>query len=61
MCCTGGSLLGLSSNQIHGNIRQIRQFSHRAMHAITVLTAVLNTNPICPARYLPEGKTYGDL
>ena len=61
MCFTGGSLLGLSSNQIHDNITQICQLSHRAMHAITVLTAVINTNPICPALYLPEGKTYGDL
>jgi hypothetical protein len=57
----GYLLFDLGNNQIHGNIRQICQFSHRAMHAITVLAAVLNTNPIRPALYLPEGKTYRDL
>jgi hypothetical protein len=54
-------LLDLSNYQIHANIRQICQFSHRAKHAITVLTAVLNTNPIYPAAGNPEGCRCGDF
>ena len=59
MCCTGGSLLGLSSNQIHGNISQICQFSTeqcmQSLFSLRFLTLTLSA----PQGTVPKDRLTG--
>ena len=49
MCCTVGTLLDLSENQTHGNIRRICQFSHeqsmQSLFSLRFITLTLSAPP----------------